>query len=41
MGREFTENSAPIAAQNDFCQINGFVSLPTYNKANSLSEFLL
>ncbi|MBR3501994.1 MAG: DNA mismatch repair endonuclease MutL [Alphaproteobacteria bacterium] len=40
MGREFTENSAPIAAQNDFCQINGFVSLPTYNKANSLSEFL-
>jgi len=40
LGREFAENSVPIAAQNDFCQISGFVSLPTYNKANSLSEFL-
>lgn len=40
MGAEFKENSVPIAAQNEFCNINGFVSLPTYNKANSLSEFL-
>lgn len=40
MGTEFKENSAPIAAQNEFCDISGFVSLPTYHKANSLSEFL-
>ena len=40
MGREFEENSTPIAAQNEFCDISGFVSLPTYHKANSLSEFL-
>lgn len=40
MGNEFKENSVPIAAQNEFCDISGFVSLPTYHKANSLSEFL-
>lgn len=40
MGSEFEENSVPITAQNEFCDISGFVSLPTYHKANSLSEFL-
>lgn len=40
MGSEFKENSVPIAAQNEFCDISGFVSLPTFHKANSLSEFL-
>lgn len=40
MGQEFAENCVPIAAQNEFCDISGFVSLPTYHKANSLSEFL-
>jgi len=40
MGKEFEDNSAPIAAQNEFCDVSGFVSLPTYHKANSLSEFL-
>ncbi|MBP5215049.1 MAG: DNA mismatch repair endonuclease MutL [Alphaproteobacteria bacterium] len=40
MGAEFAENSSPINSQNEFCNINGLVSLPTYNKANSLSEFL-
>lgn len=40
IGTEFKENSVPIAAQNEFCDISGFVSLPTYHKANSLSEFL-
>jgi len=40
MGKEFSENSLNISAENDFCKISGFVSLPTYNKANSLSEFL-
>ena len=40
LGAEFKENSVPITAQNEFCDISGFVSVPTYNKANSLSEFL-
>ncbi len=40
LGTEFNDNSVPITAQNDFCNISGFVSIPTYHKANSLSEFL-
>ncbi|MBO6281890.1 MAG: DNA mismatch repair endonuclease MutL [Alphaproteobacteria bacterium] len=40
LGKEFEENSMPISAENEFCNVTGTVSLPTYNKANSLSEFL-
>ena len=40
MGKDFAANSLAISAENDFCKISGYVSLPTYNKANSLSEFL-
>ena len=40
MGGEFEENSVAIDAHNDFCKISGFIGVPTYNKANSLSEFL-
>lgn len=40
MGGEFEENSVAIDAENDFCKISGFIGIPTYNKANSLSEFL-
>ncbi len=40
LGKEFIDNSVTIAAENDFCKISGIVSLPTYHKANSLSEFL-
>jgi len=40
LGRDFEENSVLIAAENDFCRIKGFVSVPTYDKANSLAEFL-
>lgn len=40
LGEEFKQNSVPITAQNEFCDISGFVSVPTYHKANSLSEFL-
>lgn len=40
LGAEFAENAVAIAAENEFCQISGLVSLPTYHKANSLSEFL-
>lgn len=40
MGREFGENSLPIDAQRENVRISGFVSLPTLNKANSLSQYL-
>lgn len=40
MGGEFEENSVAIDAHKDFCKISGFIGVPTYNKANSLSEFL-
>ena len=40
LGGEFAENSVGIDAHNDFCKISGFIGVPTYNKANSLSEFL-
>ena len=40
MGREFGENSLLINAERDHLRISGYVSLPTYNKANSLSQYL-
>lgn len=40
LGKEFAENSAPMSAENEFCNITGVIGLPTYTKANSLSEFL-
>lgn len=40
MGREFGENSVLINAKREHTQISGYVSLPTLNKANSLSQYL-
>ena len=40
MGREFGENSLLINAQRENLKISGYVSLPTLNKANSLSQYL-
>ncbi len=40
MGREFGENSLLIDAERENLRISGFVSLPTLNKANSLSQYL-
>lgn len=40
MGRDFGENSILIDAKRENVQISGYVSLPTLNKANSLSQFL-
>ena len=40
LGRDFEENSVPIDCSNEFCKISGRVSLPTFHKANSLSEYL-
>lgn len=40
MGREFGDNSLLIDAARDNLRISGYVSLPTLNKANSLSQYL-
>jgi len=40
MGKDFSENSILIDAERDNTRISGYVSLPTLNKANSLSQFL-
>ena len=40
MGKEFRENSILIDTQRDGVSVSGYVSLPTLNKANSLSQFL-
>ena len=40
MGRDFAVNSILINAERDGVHISGYVSLPTLNKANSLSQFL-
>lgn len=40
MGREFGENSLLIDAARDNIRISGYISLPTFNKANSLSQYL-
>lgn len=40
VGREFGENSLLIDAQRENLRISGYVSLPTLNKANSLSQYL-
>ncbi len=40
MGKEFGENSILIDAQRENLRISGYISLPTLNKANSLSQYL-
>ena len=40
MGREFRDNAILIDAARENLHISGYVSLPTLNKANSLSQFL-
>ena len=40
VGKDFRDNSVLIDEHRDNIRISGYVSLPTYNKANSLSQFL-
>ncbi len=40
MGREFHDNAILIDTARENLRISGYVSLPTLNKANSLSQFL-
>lgn len=40
MGREFSENALEVKGERDGMKLSGLVSLPTYNKANTLSQYL-
>ncbi|MDR1694497.1 MAG: DNA mismatch repair endonuclease MutL [Lactobacillaceae bacterium] len=40
MGKDFSENSILIDAHGENVKISGYVSLPTLNKANSLSQYI-
>ncbi|HCU59255.1 MAG TPA: DNA mismatch repair endonuclease MutL [Alphaproteobacteria bacterium] len=40
MGKEFQENSLMLNLSRDYITVSGYVSLPTLNKSNSLSEYL-
>jgi DNA mismatch repair protein MutL len=40
MGRDFGDNAAPVSAERDGVRIAGFAGLPTYNRANSMQQFL-
>lgn len=40
MGKDFSENALEVSASREEMSLTGLVSLPTYNKANSLSQYL-
>ncbi len=40
MGAEFSENSLEVSGAKDGVRLSGLISLPTYNKANTLSQYL-
>ena len=40
MGEDFASNSIAINSSRDGISVSGFISLPTFNKANSLSQFM-
>jgi DNA mismatch repair protein MutL len=40
MGRDFADNAAPVEAARESAKITGYAGLPTYNRANSLMQFL-
>lgn len=40
MGQDFSENSLKVDGSRDGMSLTGLVSLPTYNKANTLSQYL-
>ena len=40
MGYDFSENSLKVEGEREGMKLTGLVSLPTYNKANTLSQYL-
>lgn len=39
MGKEFSDNAVPIDAIRENVRLTGFAALPTFNRANTLSQF--
>ncbi|MFL9827259.1 DNA mismatch repair endonuclease MutL [Rhodoplanes sp. SY1] len=40
LGAEFSQNAVPVRGGRDGLFVEGFAALPTFNKANSLSQYL-
>lgn len=40
LGKDFEENSVEIDAVRDNAKVSGYASIPTYNKGNSLDQYL-
>jgi DNA mismatch repair protein MutL len=40
MGRAFGDNAAPVSIKRDGIAVSGFAGLPTFNRANSLMQYL-
>jgi DNA mismatch repair protein MutL len=41
LGRDFSGNAMPISAMRDGLRLSGFAGLPTFNRANSLYQFMV
>jgi len=39
LGREFADNAIAVDAEREDVRLTGFIGIPTYNRANSLSQF--
>ena len=40
LGEDFAANATPIAAAREHVRLTGFAALPTFNRANSLQQFM-
>jgi DNA mismatch repair protein MutL len=41
LGKDFRDNAMALSGEREGAQLTGFASLPTYNRANSLSQFMI
>jgi len=40
LGKEFAQNSVPVEGEREGMSLSGFAGLPTYNRGNSLQQYL-
>jgi DNA mismatch repair protein MutL len=41
LGRDFRDNAMPVAIEREGVRVTGFAGLPTFNRANSLQQYLV
>jgi DNA mismatch repair protein MutL len=41
LGRDFRDNAMQLAGEREGARLTGFASLPTFNRANSLSQYMI